>query len=108
MGDSPFRPLGARAPVLPRLSTVAAKAASAKRPKWGLSPPTLTPAGLRSQEDGVTLAGAGRKQLGFTRVLTRRGCRPQNGTFRLTVGGESAQQLWFREVPLWEQEPQPW
>jgi hypothetical protein len=26
----------------------------------------------------------------------------------LEMGGEPTQQLWFREVPLWEQEPGPW
>jgi hypothetical protein len=35
-------------------------------------------------------------------ILQRRGYRPQNGQFRLELGGEPTQQLWFREVPLWE------
>jgi hypothetical protein len=26
----------------------------------------------------------------------------------LQVGGKPTQQVWFREVPLWEQQPQPW
>ena len=41
-------------------------------------------------------------------VLQRRGYRPQGGQFRLEVAGEPTQQLWFREVLLWEQQPQPW
>jgi hypothetical protein len=41
-------------------------------------------------------------------VLRPRGYRPQGGQFRLAVGGEPTQQVWFREVLLWEQEPQPW
>ena len=27
---------------------------------------------------------------------------------RLTVNGESAQQVWFHEKPLWQVEPEPW
>jgi hypothetical protein len=41
-------------------------------------------------------------------ILTRRGYRPQDGTFRLHVDGRPTQQVWFREIPLWMQEPQPW
>ncbi len=41
-------------------------------------------------------------------VLQRRGYRPQGGQFLLEVAGEPTQQLWFREVLLWEQEPEPW
>jgi hypothetical protein len=41
-------------------------------------------------------------------VLRPKGYRPHNGQVRLTVGGRPTQQLWFHEVPLWEQEPREW
>ncbi len=41
-------------------------------------------------------------------VLSRRGYRPQKGQFRLEFGGAPTQQLWFHEVPMWEQKPQNW
>lgn len=41
-------------------------------------------------------------------VLRRRGYRPAGGTLRLEALGRPTQQLWFREVLLWELQPQPW
>jgi len=42
-------------------------------------------------------------------VLLPEGYRDQRGTFRLEVAdGEPTQQVWFREVRLWEQHPEPW
>jgi predicted transposase YdaD len=41
-------------------------------------------------------------------VLHPRGHRDHGGTFRLEVAGNPTQQLWFREVRLWEVEPQKW
>ena len=41
-------------------------------------------------------------------ILQPRGYRPQNGGLRLEVAGELTQELRFREVRMWEQEPQPW
>jgi hypothetical protein len=41
-------------------------------------------------------------------VLQRRSYRPQNGRLRLEVDGELTQELRFREVRMWEQEPQTW
>jgi hypothetical protein len=41
-------------------------------------------------------------------VLRRQGYRRQEAGFRLTVGGEPTQQIWFREVLLWREAPQPW
>jgi hypothetical protein len=41
-------------------------------------------------------------------ILRPRGYRPQGGHFRLAVEAETTQQVWFREICLWEQEPQPW
>ncbi len=41
-------------------------------------------------------------------ILQPRSYRPQSGRLRLEVGGELTQELRFREVRMWEQEPQPW
>jgi hypothetical protein len=41
-------------------------------------------------------------------ILQRRGYRRQGGLFRLEVRGQPTQALWIREVPMWEQQPQPW
>lgn len=41
-------------------------------------------------------------------VLLPRGFRSQGGQLRLEVAGAPTQQLWFREVCLWELEPEDW
>jgi hypothetical protein len=41
-------------------------------------------------------------------VFLRRGFRSSGGQLRLEAMGQPTQQLWFREIPLWEQDPQPW
>src|SRR5262249_34170010 len=41
-------------------------------------------------------------------VLLPRGFRSQGGPWRLEAAGAPTQQLWFREVPLWELEPEEW
>jgi hypothetical protein len=41
-------------------------------------------------------------------ILRPRGYRPQGGQFRLAVDEGPTQQVWFREVCLWQVEPQPW
>jgi hypothetical protein len=41
-------------------------------------------------------------------ILVPRGYRSLNGEFRLEAVGGPTQQIWFREVCLWQQEPQPW
>jgi hypothetical protein len=41
-------------------------------------------------------------------VLRPRGYRPQGGQFRLAIDDGPTQQVWFREVCLWQVEPQPW
>jgi hypothetical protein len=41
-------------------------------------------------------------------ILLPRGYREQGGRFRLEVAGRPTQQLWYREVRLWEQVPQRW
>jgi hypothetical protein len=41
-------------------------------------------------------------------ILRPRGYRPQGGQFRLAVDEGPTQQVWFREVCLWQLEPRPW
>jgi hypothetical protein len=42
-------------------------------------------------------------------ILLPQGYKPQNGHFCLEAEeGEPTQQVWFREVRLWEEAPQPW
>jgi hypothetical protein len=41
-------------------------------------------------------------------ILRPRGYRPQGGQFRLAIDEGPTQQVWFREVCLWQMEPQPW
>ncbi len=41
-------------------------------------------------------------------VLRPRGYKSQRGTFRLTSGGRTTQQLWFHEVCLWKVKPETW
>jgi hypothetical protein len=41
-------------------------------------------------------------------VLLPQGYQDQEGKFRLEAEGEPTQQVWFREVCLWKQQPQPW
>ena len=40
-------------------------------------------------------------------VLLPRGYHAQDGTFRLAVADRPTQQIWFREICLWQTEPQP-
>ncbi len=44
----------------------------------------------------------------FIFILTPDRYRAQNGTFRLEAAGEPTQQVWFREICLWSEQPQPW
>lgn len=44
----------------------------------------------------------------FVFVLTPDGYHEQGGTFRLAVEDEATQQVWFREICLWREQPQPW
>jgi len=41
-------------------------------------------------------------------ILRRRGYRPQRGHFRLAVDNKTTQHIFFREICLWKQQPQPW
>jgi hypothetical protein len=41
-------------------------------------------------------------------ILRPRGYRPQGGQFRLAIPEGPTQQVWFREVCLWQVQPEPW
>jgi hypothetical protein len=41
-------------------------------------------------------------------VLTPERYQEQHGTFRLEVESEPTQQVWFREICLWREQPEPW
>jgi hypothetical protein len=41
-------------------------------------------------------------------IFRRRGFRTRRGRFRLEAAGGPTQQLWFREVCLWQTTPEPW
>jgi hypothetical protein len=41
-------------------------------------------------------------------VLLPQAYQEQQGQFRLQVAGEPTQQIWFREICLWKQQPEPW
>jgi hypothetical protein len=41
-------------------------------------------------------------------ILQRRGYRETGEQFRLEAAGGPTQQLWYREVRLWQQRPEPW
>src|SRR5262249_30908629 len=71
--------------------------------RWDRNAPwnLLTKAALLSERERVPT-----RTVAF--ILQRRGYRPQGGLFRLEVQGRPTQALWFREVPMWEQQPQPW
>jgi hypothetical protein len=61
----------------------------------------LSKAGLLSERDRLPTVS-------LVYILRPRAYRPQGGQFRLAVEGEPTQQVWFREVCMWQQEPQPW
>jgi hypothetical protein len=44
----------------------------------------------------------------FLFILTRAGYQDQHGTFRLAIGDEATQQIWFREICLWNERPEEW
>jgi hypothetical protein len=41
-------------------------------------------------------------------ILRPRGYRSQRGRFRLTVGGQLTQEVRFKAIPMWMQQPQSW
>ena len=69
---------------------------------WKASAPwsVLSKSGLLSERERLPT-------LSLVYILRPRGYRAQGGQFRLAVGEQATQQVWFREVCLWEHEPQP-
>jgi hypothetical protein len=41
-------------------------------------------------------------------ILQPQAYQPQQGQFRLEIGGRPTQHLWFHEICLWQEQPQPW
>jgi hypothetical protein len=70
---------------------------------WKASAPwsILSKSGLLSERERLPTVS-------LVYMLRPRGYRPQQGQFRLAVGEETTQHIWFREICLWQQEPQPW
>ena len=70
---------------------------------WKASAPwsVLSKSGLLSERDRVPT-------MSLVFILRPRGYRPQGGHFRLRVGDQSTQQVWFREICLWQRQPEPW
>lgn len=64
---------------------------------WNL----LAKAGLLAERERLPV-----KTLLF--VLRKAGFRSPGGTLQLSVAGRPVQQIWFDEVCLWEQKPEPW
>jgi hypothetical protein len=71
--------------------------------RWAHAAPwsVLAKSGLLSERERLPT-------LSLIYVLLPRGYRAQRGTFALRVGTAPTQQVWFREVCLWQQQPQPW
>jgi hypothetical protein len=71
--------------------------------KWDRDAPwdILAKAGLLSRREHLPTVS-------LVFVLTPHGYHAQGGQFRLEAAGQPTQQLWFREVCLWEMEPQAW
>src|SRR5438270_13973120 len=70
---------------------------------WKASAPwsVLAKSGLLSERERLPTVS-------LVYILQPRGYRPQGGHFRLAVDDEATQQVWFREICLWQQEPEPW
>src|SRR6266853_49142 len=71
--------------------------------RWQSSAPwsMLAKSGLLSERERLPA-------LSVVFILQPRGYRPQGGEFRLEAAGGPTQHIWFREVCLWQQQPQEW
>jgi hypothetical protein len=69
---------------------------------WKASAPwsVLSKSGLLSERERLPT-------LSLVFILHPRGYRPQGGQFRLAIEEQPTQQVWFREICLWQQDPQP-
>jgi hypothetical protein len=70
---------------------------------WKSSAPwsILSKSGMLSERERLPTAS-------LVYILSPRGYRTQGGQFRLAVEDDPTQQIWFREVCLWQQQPKPW
>jgi hypothetical protein len=71
--------------------------------RWSASAPwsVLAKSGLLSERERLPVCS-------LVYVLLPRGYREQGGTFRLAIESGPCNQVWFREICLWRQEPEPW
>jgi hypothetical protein len=71
--------------------------------RWQESAPwsVLAKSGLLSERERLPTVSA-------VFILLPQGYRAQAGQFRLEALAGPTQQIWFREVCLWQEEPQPW
>lgn len=71
--------------------------------RWQASAPwsVLAKSGLLAERERLPV-------LSLVFILRPRGYLRGDGQHRLEVAGEPVQQVWFREVCLWDLEPQPW
>ncbi len=71
--------------------------------RWQKSAPwsVLAKSGLLSEREKLPTVS-------LVYILLPRGYRPQSGTFQLKADGATTQQVWFHEIPLWQQQPARW
>jgi len=71
--------------------------------RWQASAPwsVLSKSGLLSERERLPT-------MSLVFILLPRGYRAQHGRFQLAVNGKPTQQVWFREVCLWQLEPEDW
>jgi len=71
--------------------------------RWQASAPwsVLAKSGLLSERERLPT-------MSLVFILLPRGYRAQHGRFQLAVNGKPTQQVWFREVCLWQLEPEDW
>lgn len=107
-----WEPIGGEVQATERLADRAFRAASGKDrfvvymeayTRWQAAAPwsILAKSGLLSERERVPTVS-------LLYVLLPRGYKSHEGTFRLALPGGPTQQVWFREICLWQHEPQPW
>jgi hypothetical protein len=107
-----WEPIGGEVQATERLADRAFRASSGRDrfvvymeayARWDRAAPwnILAKSGLLSERERLST-------LCLLYILTRRGYRPQGGTMRLELATGPTQQLWFKEICLWEQVPHSW
>ena len=107
-----WEPIGGEVQAVERLADRAFRARQGKEnfvvymeayTRWHRLAPwsVLAKSGLLSERERVPT-------LSLIYILLPRGYHSQEGTFRLAIGSAATQQIWFREICLWQHEPQAW